>query len=518
MTTLLEIGLSNAMLASGLALAAWTVGRIWRHPKIAFLAWLVVLGRLLAPPLVGIPWHGWRVAEVVEATPEEIVYPWRGVADLLPTGAAQAAAPVDGTVTAMQEKADVIESAHARRTSAMSSRNAQPDAAVRVKSAATWRMPSLGTLIGAVWLCGSALWLSLAAARILRFKRTLARAEPAGAALVAEAHAVARRMGLVRVPDLRLVSTPIPPLVWALASRPTIVLPKRLVGSLSPDQRATLLAHEMAHLTRRDHLVRLVEMAALAVYWWHPVAWWARRQIARAGEQCCDAEVVARFPALNRAYAEALVATVEFFADSPPAVPVASSGLSQVSQLRRRLEMILAGTVVKRVRWPLRLSLAALAAIALTPFVQSVNAEPQVFQPKPGTIDERLERLEKAMQALTSEIRAMRVAELENANPVVVKTVPENGAQDVDPGLTEIRVTFNKDMHDGTWSWTQRSDDTFPEVTGKPHYVDKRTCVLPVKLEAGKTYHISINSERFRNFKDVGRRPAIPYPLDFKTK
>jgi RNA polymerase sigma-70 factor (ECF subfamily) len=180
--------------------------------------------------------------------------------------------------------------------------------------------------------------------------------------------------------------------------------------------------------------------------------------------------------------------------------------------------MILAGTILKRVRWPLRLTLAALAAIALTPFVQSVKAEPQVFQPKPGTIDERLERLEKAMQELTSEIRAMRAAELENANPVVIKTVPENGAQDVDPNLTEIRVTFSKDMHDGSWSWTQRSDDTFPEVTGKPHYVDKRTCVLPVKLEPSKMYHLSINSERFRNFKDVGRRPAIPYPLDFKTK
>jgi RNA polymerase sigma-70 factor (ECF subfamily) len=72
-------------------------------------------------------------------------------------------------------------------------------------------------------------------------------------------------------------------------------------------------------------------------------------------------------------------------------------------------------------------------------------------------------------------------------------------------------------MHDGTWSWTQRSAETFPEVTDKPHYIDKRTCVLPVKLAPGKTYHISINSERFQNFKDEGRRPAIPYPLNFTT-
>jgi RNA polymerase sigma-70 factor (ECF subfamily) len=147
-----------------------------------------------------------------------------------------------------------------------------------------------------------------------------------------------------------------------------------------------------------------------------------------------------------------------------------------------------------------------------------VAAAPKPFVPKGGTIEERLDRLEKAMQELTQELRAMRSEEAENAPPVVVKTEPADNATNVDPSLTEIKVTFSKDMHDGTWSWTQRSDDTFPEVTGKPHYVDKRTAVLPVKLQPGKSYHIGINSERFRNFKDEGRRPAIPYPLDFTTK
>jgi hypothetical protein len=42
--------------------------------------------------------------------------------------------------------------------------------------------------------------------------------------------------------------------------------------------------------------------------------------------------------------------------------------------------------------------------------------------------------------------------------------------------------------------------------------------VLPVKLEPGMTYHLGINSERFQNFRDEGRRPAVPYPLDFTTK
>ncbi|MDY3556803.1 Ig-like domain-containing protein [Gemmata sp. JC717] len=103
--------------------------------------------------------------------------------------------------------------------------------------------------------------------------------------------------------------------------------------------------------------------------------------------------------------------------------------------------------------------------------------------------------------------------------PVVVKTVPEAGAGEVDPKVTEIRVTFSKDMQDKSWSWSTVSEESFPALDGKPKYLaDKRTCVLPVKLEPGKTYAIWVNSEKFGNFKDADGRSAVPYLLVFKTK
>lgn len=107
---------------------------------------------------------------------------------------------------------------------------------------------------------------------------------------------------------------------------------------------------------------------------------------------------------------------------------------------------------------------------------------------------------------------------LESVPPVVVKTFPEAGAGDIDPQLTEIKITFSKEMQDGSWSWSTLSKESFPELNGKPKYLDdKRTCVLPVKLEPGKTYAIWANSQKFRNFKDAGGRPAVPYLLVFKT-
>jgi Bacterial Ig-like domain len=103
--------------------------------------------------------------------------------------------------------------------------------------------------------------------------------------------------------------------------------------------------------------------------------------------------------------------------------------------------------------------------------------------------------------------------------PVVVNIEPAVGATDVDPGLRELRVTFSKKMRDKNWSWTEGNVYSVPKLDGTVHYeYDQRTCVMPVKLEPGKTYVLGINSERFRNFKDVGGQPALPYLMVFHTK
>jgi hypothetical protein len=108
---------------------------------------------------------------------------------------------------------------------------------------------------------------------------------------------------------------------------------------------------------------------------------------------------------------------------------------------------------------------------------------------------------------------------LASVPPVVVKTIPEAGVDTVDPKLAEIRVTFSKEMADGSWSWSTASKESFPKLNGKPKYLaDKRTCVLPVALEPDTTYAIWLNSEKFGNFKDTEGRSAIPYLLVFKTK
>ena len=109
---------------------------------------------------------------------------------------------------------------------------------------------------------------------------------------------------------------------------------------------------------------------------------------------------------------------------------------------------------------------------------------------------------------------------VETMPPSVVETFPRGGDTHVDPSISEIRVTFSKDMMtENMWSWVMVSKETFPKITGPVGYLaDKRTCAAPVELAPGRTYAIWFNSQQHNAFRDAGGRPATPYLLVFQTK
>ncbi len=69
-----------------------------------------------------------------------------------------------------------------------------------------------------------------------------------------------------------------------------------------------ILAHEKAHLKRRDHLIKPIGFALLAVYWFNPMMWLAYIFLCRDIELACDEKVVRDFAADEKArYASALL-------------------------------------------------------------------------------------------------------------------------------------------------------------------------------------------------------------------
>src|SRR5205823_4695042 len=166
-------------------------------------------------------------------------------------------------------------------------------------------------------------WFVITGLRLARFQRLLRETRPADAELQGQAEALARQLGLRRSPRVLLVPGPLPPMLWMAFGPPRVLLPATLLGQLDDGERASLLAHELAHVRRRDHWVRWLEVVVTGLYWWFPLVRLARRRLQAHEEECCDAWVVGLLPA--RAYATAILRTLEFLAGPAPAVPATAS-------------------------------------------------------------------------------------------------------------------------------------------------------------------------------------------------
>ncbi len=123
-----------------------------------------------------------------------------------------------------------------------------------------------------------------------------------------------------------------------------MLIPSFLLTDPGSEELRAILAHELAHVRRRDHLMRWLEWLACAVFWWNPVAWWARHQLQIAEELCCDQLAVGATRSCPRIYANALLRVVANTSEPPgfrPPLPAsATGGVGHTKALERRIRLI----------------------------------------------------------------------------------------------------------------------------------------------------------------------------------
>jgi len=70
--------------------------------------------------------------------------------------------------------------------------------------------------------------------------------------------------------------------------KPMILLPIGLINKLSPEETQAILAHEIAHILRKDYLQNLLISSLEILFFYHPSVWWFSATIKAIREQCCD--------------------------------------------------------------------------------------------------------------------------------------------------------------------------------------------------------------------------------------
>lgn len=239
-----------------------------------------------------------------------------------------------------------------------------------------------------------------------------------------------------------------PALVWSTDTavpvvvgllKPMLCLPVSLATRMSPEQIELILAHELAHLKRRDHWVVLLQRLAETGLFFHPGVWWLSRRLEEAREEACDDLVLAR--GTDRAvYAEALVSCAERaqLARGPLAAFQVAAVNGPDSALRRRVFRILGqrGCGAPRPGRSAAVLLSmGLATAALLPGLASGQREPA----KPVTFGDLQARFQEAYRealqdpANTSNPEristlSMKIAaDVYGPHPVVMRTATEEG-------------------------------------------------------------------------------------------
>jgi len=210
-------------------------------------------------------------------------------------------------------------------------------------SAAQWSsaMEQLKTGLALIWLLGSISVLAWSLVRIFRFNRLLGMASGAAPPQVQESAAtIAHRLGMAAAPTIYTTSARISPLVWWLGGKVRILIPAAMSRRMDADQLQWILAHELAHVRRKDHLVRWLEWLACSLFWWNPVVWWARRHLRANEEVCCDALVLSSLKPAPRTYASSLMTVVEYLASPALRPPAMASEINSGGFLERRFKMI----------------------------------------------------------------------------------------------------------------------------------------------------------------------------------
>lgn len=160
---------------------------------------------------------------------------------------------------------------------------------------------------------------------------------------------------------LQAQSDTIMPLTWGLF-RPRVLFPANV--SEWPEERIRqVLAHELAHVERRDWIVHIAAEIMRAVYWFHPLAWLAASQLRHESERACDDAVLGQ-GADACSYAEHLVHLARAL-KSPAGVLSSTLAAAYESKFEKRLAALLHGSLDRRPLSRKLFALNALMAVAL---------------------------------------------------------------------------------------------------------------------------------------------------------
>jgi len=230
---------------------------------------------------------------------------------------------------------------------------------------------------------------------------------------------------------------------------PVIILPATWPSWPEETLRA-VLAHETAHVRRRDPAVAFVAFVNRAIFWFHPLAWWLERAVARNAEDACDGVAIKEVTTPRR-YAEVLMEMAEAVRRHKGRVAWQGVGVDGAGMLGRRISRILRGDAFREVSTTRRIGVCVSSAVAIALAVACQQPKPA---PAPLRPDPQLTAQWDQQQARGVEFKAALA--MTKAHAAELEAVLQKNPEDRETRKQLLTFYFYGDPKHTAVSWEEK--------------------------------------------------------------
>ena len=185
-----------------------------------------------------------------------------------------------------------------------------------------------------------------------------------------------QRIGILRcVKVLESMTVKVPMVMGHL--KPVLLLPAGLLTGMPYNQIEAIMAHELAHIYRRDFLVNIIVVVIESLFFYHPAIWWITSAMDDEREKCCD-DIAVKITGSKLIYAKALTSVIEKSIAKPQMALALSSNKQK---LYLRISRLLKDNNMKsNLREKMILPIALLLVISTLAFASNVNKPNSTLQ------------------------------------------------------------------------------------------------------------------------------------------
>lgn len=249
----------------------------------------------------------------------------------------------------------------------------------------TWQQIGWQHVIAVLWLTGCSVMFIRLATGLKSIRKIYQSTETAPSHILSILLSCQKQLGIRTNVEVRLLNNISVPILSGFL-KPVIILPNYFIDKFSPSELHLMLMHELAHWKYRDTWVLLIKRLIKAFFFFHPVVWYAGRQVAKESEASCD-ELVIAVSGNPKAYIRCLMKAIQqaSIPDSLTIPQFSVGGTAVYDRIRKLLEEDI-GMFSTKIRPQVIVALIIIALLGLP----SCSSKKVIDNSKAITIEERL--------------------------------------------------------------------------------------------------------------------------------